>query len=78
MKEVIVLATVCIGLTACNKLQEYKCECTYVANNPGPSAGQPDIVEIRKVEAGKEATSPCDTATGHYSFEGYEGTCVVK
>lgn len=82
MKKTILLTAACIGILsmASCTVEDFTCECTYVATVTGPSAGQPNRVETTVVKGRlhEQAEVECAGLQSKYMAEFFSGTCLIK
>lgn len=83
MKKYLLLSAAALGtllMTSCLKMQDFDCECTYVADIQGPSAGEPNRNETTVVKGRfhEQAQVECMGLQSKYHAEFFSGTCIIK
>lgn len=73
----VAMVTLLIGFTSCKK--GYNCECTYVAEATGSSAGQPNKTENTDISANIQTTAlgQCSDLESKYWAIDFQGTCTL-
>jgi hypothetical protein len=77
---IVISISSCIKNVVDPKASNYTCNCTYVANSIGPSAGQPNKTESTTVSATSrdDADFDCNKLNTKYNGQYYSGTCLIQ
>ncbi len=87
MKKILIFAAICFAFTSCIKpedfepdVEDFTCQCTYIAIAGGSSDGQPNKDESTNVKAQSlgEAKVDCSSREAKYFGQDFQGTCIIQ